>query len=181
MKINLGSGYKRIDGYLNLDHDPLTNPDFLVDVEKETLPLEDNSVSHIIAHHILEHVGENFLNLIKEMYRVSQPDAEWDVKFPHYRSDLQHMDPTHKRTLTIDQFMLFSKSYNQYHMDNWNSSSGFGMKLNVDIEIVKYKHNPLPHWQEKFKQMSEEEISMVADRFNNVFFETHLILKVIKK
>jgi uncharacterized protein YqeY len=31
------------------------------------------------------------------------------------------------------------------------------------------------------EQMSEEEISLVSDRFNNVFFETHVILKVIKK
>ena len=180
MKINLGSGYKRIDGYLNLDHDPLTNPDYLVDVEHEQLPLATNSVSHIIAHHVLEHVGANFLNLIQDMYRVSEPDAEWDIKFPHFRSDLQHMDPTHKRSLTVDQFMLFSKSYNRYHIQQWNSSSGFGLKLDVDIEVVKFKHNPLPHWEQKFQSMTQEEIDQVADRFNNVFFETHLIVRVVK-
>lgn len=180
MKINLGSGYKRIDGHLNIDHDPLTNPDYLVDVEKSPLPLEDNSVTHIIAHHVLEHIGENFLNLIKEMYRISTPNAEWDIKFPHFRSDLQHMDPTHKRCLTVDQFMLFSKKYNLYHIQNWGSSSGFGLKLDVDMEVIKFKHNPLPHWAEKFTHMTEEQIAEVADRYNNVFFETHLIVKVIK-
>jgi hypothetical protein len=114
------------------------------------------------------------------MYRVSEPDAEWDVKFPHFRSDLQHMDPTHKRSLTVDQFMLFSKSYNRYHIQQWNSSSGFGLKLDVDIELVKFKHNPLPHWEQKFQSMSQVEIEEVSDRFNNVFFETHLIARVVK-
>lgn len=180
MKINLGSGYKRIEGYLNLDHDPLTNPDYLVDVEHEDLPLATNSVSHITAHHILEHVGANFLHLIQEMYRVSEPNAEWDIKFPHFRSDLQHMDPTHKRSLTVDQFMLFSKSYNRYHIQQWNSSSGFGLKLDVNIEVIKFKHNPLPHWEQQFGSMTPEQIAQVGDRFNNVFFETHLIVRVIK-
>jgi predicted SAM-dependent methyltransferase len=180
MKINLGSGYKRIDGYFNLDHDPLTKPDILVDLEKYNIPLQDNSVEHIIAHHILEHIGDNFLNLIKEMYRISKPNAEWDIKFPHFRSDLQHMDPTHKRTLTVDQFLLFSKDYNHYHIQNWNSSSGFGLKLNVNLEVLKFKHNPLPHWEVKFRSMTQEEIAEAADSLNNVFFETHLIVKVIK-
>ena len=61
MKINLGSGYKRIDGFLNIDDDPLVSPDFLCNIEKEKLPLEDNSVEEIRAHHIFEHIGAGFI------------------------------------------------------------------------------------------------------------------------
>ena len=39
MKINLGSGYKRIDGFLNIDDDPLVEPDFLCNIENDRLPL----------------------------------------------------------------------------------------------------------------------------------------------
>ena len=64
MKINLGSGYKRIDGFLNIDDDPLVEPDFLCNIENDRLPLEDNSVDEIRAHHILEHIGECFIPLM---------------------------------------------------------------------------------------------------------------------
>ena len=180
MNINLGSGYKRIDGYKNVDHDPLVNPDYLVDFEHDKLPFETNSVSNLVAHHVLEHIGESFLSLMQELYRVCKPNALLDIKFPHHRSDIQHMDPTHKRTLTVDQLMLFSKSYNNHHIEQWGSSSGFGLKLDVDFEVVKYKFNATPKWEERFKSMSEEQIQEVSDNFNNVYYETHVILKVIK-
>lgn len=180
MKINLGSGYTRIDGYLNIDHDPLVKPDYITDFENDPLPFEDSSVSEIIAHHVLEHIGDNFLNLMKEIYRVCKHDATLDIKFPHHRSDVQHMDPTHKRTLTIDQFLLFSKAYNKWHIEQFNSSSGFGLKLDVDFEVLKYRNVARPVWEERFKSMSPEEIQMVSDNFNNVYIETHMIMKVIK-
>ena len=180
MKINLGSGYKRIEGFLNIDHDPLVNPDFVVDFEHETLPLENSSVDELVAHHVLEHIGENFLNLMKEIYRVCKNGAILDIKFPHFRSDVQHMDPTHKRTLTVDQFLLFSKSYNRWHIEQFNSSSGFGLKLDVDFEVIRYRNVATPKWEERFKTMTEEQIEEISQNFNNVYFETHIIMKVVK-
>ena len=46
MKINLGSGYTKYPGFLNVDHDPLTNPDYLAGLEDLHLPIENNSVDH---------------------------------------------------------------------------------------------------------------------------------------
>jgi predicted SAM-dependent methyltransferase len=146
----------------------------------EPLPFQDNSVDNLIAHHVLEHIGENFLSLMKEIYRVCKPDAILDIKFPHYRSDIQHMDPTHKRTLTVDQFLLFSKKYNLWHIEQFSSSSGFGLKLDVDFEVLKYKNNATPKWDERFKTMTEEQIQEVSENFNNVYFETHIMMQVKK-
>lgn len=50
MKLNIGSGYKRIPGYLNVDHDPLVNPDFLQDLENLKLNIPDNSVDFEIVY-----------------------------------------------------------------------------------------------------------------------------------
>lgn len=180
MKINLGSGYKRYPDFLNVDHDPLTNPDFLADMEDLHLPIEDNSVNYIIAHHSLEHVGEGFLSLMKELYRICSHNAILDLKFPHYRSDLQYMDPTHKRSLSVDQFFLFSKNYNRQHIEQFGSSSGFGLKLDVDFEVVQYRHVAYAKWEERFKTMTDEEIQEVSENFNNVYSETQVIMRVIK-
>ena len=32
------------------------------------------------------------------------------------------------------------KKYNQWHMDHFGSSTGFGMKCNVDLEVIEYEH-----------------------------------------
>jgi hypothetical protein len=90
------------------------------------------------------------------------------------------MDPTHKRVLTTDQFLLFSKSYNKWHIEQFNSSSGFGLKLDVDFDVIQYRNIARPVWEERFKTMTPEQIQDVSDNFNNVFIETQVHMKVIK-
>ena len=35
MKLNLGSGYKRVPGFVNIDSSPACKPDYVVDLEKD--------------------------------------------------------------------------------------------------------------------------------------------------
>jgi predicted SAM-dependent methyltransferase len=180
MKINLGAGYKRFPEFLNVDHDPLTNPDFLVDLEDLHLPIEDGSVDYIIAHHVLEHIGEGFFPLMKELYRIMSNNAILEIKVPHHRSEIFYSDPTHRRPITIDAMQLFSKKYNQKHIELYNSSSGFGIKCDVDFEIVNYNFTPYPKWKERFESMTNEQIDEVVMDFNNVFHEVTIIMKAVK-
>ena len=43
MKLNLGSGNRKLPGWVNVDMDPTSNPDKVVDLNKK-FPFEDNSV-----------------------------------------------------------------------------------------------------------------------------------------
>jgi len=137
MKLNIGSGYVKIPGFLNVDHDPLVKPDFLVNLEDLHLPIADSSVDEIYAHHIFEHIGAGFLPMMQELYRVCKHDAVLDIKFPHHRSEIWFGDPTHVRKLTVDQLTMFSKKVNLEHIAKFGSSSGFGLFLN-DMFLQDY-------------------------------------------
>lgn len=180
MKLNIGSGYKKYPGFLNVDNDPLTEPDILVDIETGIFPIQDNSVSEIRAYHILEHIGEGFFKLMQELYRISENGAIIDIQVPHHRSETQYGDPSHVRFITIEVLRQFSKKYNDWHIKQWKSSSGFGNKLNIDFEIIDYDLKPNMRWVERFKKMSQEEIMEVSANFNNVYDEFWCKLQVIK-
>ena len=54
MKINLGCGYDKRDGYVNIDIRPEVEPDIIEDVSKLE-SIKDGSCEVIYASHILEH------------------------------------------------------------------------------------------------------------------------------
>lgn len=180
LKLNIGSGYKRYEGFLNVDSDPMTKCDYICNLGKERLPFDDNSVDEIKAYHILEHIGSEYLDLMKEIYRVCKDTAIIDIQVPHHRSEVWYGDPTHVRFITVDNLRQFSKKYNDWHIKQWNSSSGFGNKLGVDFEIIEYDLLLNSHWKPRFQNMSQEEINEVSRNFNNVYDELHIKLMVMK-
>lgn len=156
-KINIGGGLKRYDGFVNLDMDPLCEPDYLCNIGKDPLPFEDNSVTEVYAFHILEHIpGDSFFHLIKELYRVMEDGAIIHVEVPHHRHDEFYGDPTHCRPFTVDTFRLFSKKYNYWHMEHFGSSTGFGLKCDVDFEVIEYEHVFDPLFEPIVNQIQDE-------------------------
>ena len=86
MKLNLGCGYNKFDGYVNVDHDSLCQPDIVADLE-DRLPFEDNSVDEIIMYHVLEHLGQDvktYFSIWKELYRILKNDGELKITVPHW-------------------------------------------------------------------------------------------------
>lgn len=180
MKLNLGSGFKRFEGFLNVDYDSSTQPDIIANLESFPLPFEDNSVDAIIAHHILEHIGEGFFDFMKELYRICKDGAIIDIEVPHHRHENFFGDPTHRRFITLEIIKKFSKKYNEWHIDYHNSSGGFGNFLNVDFEIVEYDYEVDPMYSSLVEQGKFIEIDEMAKRFNNVYRNFIVKLAVIK-
>jgi predicted SAM-dependent methyltransferase len=82
MKIHLGCGNNKKEGYLNCDISEEVNPDKIVDLNKE-LPFEDNSVDEIIIEHVMEHFHEP-LKIMKEFYRICKNGAIVKIKVPYF-------------------------------------------------------------------------------------------------
>ena len=141
-KLHLGSGYKKINGFINIDDDPLVNPDLSINLDDVNikLPFPDNSVNEIIAHHILEHIGDGFIPLMKELYRVAEDGCILDIVAPHHTHEVYYGDPTHKRPITVNGMYLFSKKYNKEHIEKHDSSSGLGLKFDIDWEPTHYEY-----------------------------------------
>jgi hypothetical protein len=89
-KLNLGCGFMKLEGYLNVDGSDICEPDMKVDLNQLPWPFEDDEFQHIVAKDVLEHLGNDkvsLVDIIKEMHRVSENGAVWEVAVPHHRCD----------------------------------------------------------------------------------------------
>lgn len=183
MKLNLGCGEKRIPGFLNVDK--YGTPEFQWDLEQFPWPWEDNSVDEIQMIHVLEHLGQQtdqFLTIMKELYRVCCNGAKIEIKVPHPRHDDFLNDPTHVRPITMEILDMFSQKSNRQWIEMGASNSLLGMYNGVDFEIADGSLNLDPIWLEKMKRegLSGDQVIAFSKSQNNVIKEIHVILKVIK-
>lgn len=95
MKIDLGCGYRKPDGYVGIDNRAICNPDIVCDV-LQGLPFATNSIDEIRAHDFLEHVpiGKTIF-VMEEIHRVLIPNGKLDVFVPSTDGRAAFCDPFH--------------------------------------------------------------------------------------
>lgn len=105
--LNLGCGYRKMIGYINIDNRKEVNPDILCDVAKG-LPYEDDSVDVIIAQDFLEHIpiGKT-VSVVEEVYRVLKPDGKFWSMTPSTKGRGAFQDPTHVSFWNPNSFLYF--------------------------------------------------------------------------
>lgn len=181
IKLNLGSGYKKLDGYITVDNDSKCNPDHVLDLETDRLPFDDSTVDEVLAHHILEHLGDGFFHVMREIYRVCKNGAIVDIAVPHPRHDTFLIDPTHKRPIYPYTMDMFSKARNLRDIELGGNVTTVALQNNVDFELITHEFKLDPYYLPIFQKATEEECEFIARSQNNVIVEITMKLMVIKE
>jgi predicted SAM-dependent methyltransferase len=81
MRLHLGCGKTRLEGYTNVDCVPGAAVDVVADVTR--LPFEDGSVESILAEHLIEHLTfYEFNQAMYEWYRLLKPGGVLILECP---------------------------------------------------------------------------------------------------
>jgi hypothetical protein len=185
MKLNLGCGHRKRNGWVNVDHSDQCSPDQVVDLEAFPWPWPDNSVDEIFLSHVLEHLGQDtrtYLGIWKEMYRVCQHGAAVRVIVPHPRHDDFLADPTHVRPVLPDGVALFSQAENRRHIESGFANTPLGLQLGIDFELVGADYRPSPWYLNALRTgaMTPADLQSAGERWNNVYKEIHMLLRAVK-
>lgn len=183
IRLNLGCGEKRLDGYVNVDK--YGTPDLVQDLEVFPWPWPDSSVSEVLLIHVLEHLGQAtdaYLNIIKELYRICKAGATIKIVVPHYRHQFFHDDPTHVRVVTPLGLQLFSQKLNRQWAEAGAANSPLGLYLGVDLEIRSLVVYPSADW---FRLHPGPDVDMeLLDQesriYNNLIEQYEIDLEVVK-
>lgn len=83
MKLNLGCGCAKIEGYVNVDADPAVVPDLVHNFAEKPLPYESGSVEEVTIFHTIEHLRrESHPMIFGEINRVLRKDGTLLVAYP---------------------------------------------------------------------------------------------------
>lgn len=185
LKLNLGCGRRKREGFLNVDSQAGCQPDLVLDLEKTPWPWPDNSVDEIQLIHVLEHLGQApavYLGVMKELWRVCCDGARVRIMVPHPRSDDFLNDPTHVRPITEAGLEMFSQRINAIWESLGAANTPLGHYLGIDFEIESSTMDLKPRWLEKLTlgEVNEAEIRRAGEAEFNVFSQLTVVLQVIK-
>lgn len=153
MKLNLGCGFNKLDGWVNVDKYAACSPDAVADLEETPwrlfkedgfgevlMPLHDSSVSEIMLNHVLEHLGQSpdvFRGIVQEIYRVLQPGGIVHINVPHPFHLNFVSDPTHVRPITPELLSLLSKKNCRQFIEMKAANSPLAIYWDVDFDVVE--------------------------------------------
>ncbi len=104
-KLNLGCGTDIRDGYINLDIAPLNGVDIVHNIESGPLPFADETFEEVLCLDILEHL--EYVPVLKEIHRILKKNGKVIIRVPHFSSNNNYIDPTHKKMFSINTFNFF--------------------------------------------------------------------------
>jgi SAM-dependent methyltransferase len=113
LKLDLGCGQSKRDGFLGVDIAKVDGVDFVVDLFKFPWPWKDASVEEIFTSHFFEHVPQSIRpKFMDECYRILIPAGKMTVVVPYYSSmravqDYHHQWPPISET----SFLYFNKNW----------------------------------------------------------------------
>ena len=182
MKLNLGCGYNKLEGYVNVDLDPLCKPDILADLEKP-LPFDDNSIDEINLFHVLEHIGadtQTYFAIWREFYRILKHDGILKIVVPHWNHENFYHDPTHVRVVTPVGINMFNQEHNRQTIAEGGNETTLGLQLGIDIRVTDVGYDFMPWFQQYITTIPKHAVDREMKKYNNACYQIHIIAKAHK-
>lgn len=177
LRLNLGCGARKLDGWINVDCDVGEQPDVLCNLSWPYWPFDDNSVDEVLASHVMEHIapGEPFFQFMRELYRVCKPGAQVKVVLPHPSHDVFVSDPTHLHAILPSTLALFSRRYMESQAANGNVLTPFCKRIGVDFDMKTFSYTFDPAVDQE-----DAELEWKAKHLRNIILEWSTTLVVVK-
>lgn len=113
VRLHLGCGGVRYDGYLGVDITPGPAVDQVADL-RQRWPWADATVAEAVAEDVFEHLPDK-CHTLRELYRVLEPNGRALVRVPDATTGAAFGDPTHVSFWTLESFHEMYMRPGPYH------------------------------------------------------------------
>lgn len=143
LKIDLGCGTAKADGFIGFDRFSLPGVDIVGDLDKP-LPFDSNSADLIYASHSLEHVP-NLMGTMAEIYRVMRHGGQLCIVAPYSEQKLNIANPYHLNNFNEHTPRFWTNyptsaaslhEYDHPHATNWGIADSDHSTPTMDFRLL---------------------------------------------
>lgn len=180
LRLNLGCGSNRIEGFIGVDYAPSETVDVLHDLTKTPWPWADDSVDEIVSAHLVEHIPmidvpyagferpiDALCAFMNEVWRILKPGSGIRLQYPHHQSDRAWWDPTHRRCLPPTTWHYFTRVWREANQLTQYPIIG-------DFEILSMSYEGV---KQEWAMRTEEVRNAAIDERCNIVADTAVILR----
>lgn len=163
VKLDLGCGPHKREGFTGVDSRPFTGVDEVVDLTVLPWPWKDASVDEIHASHFVEHLtADQRINFVNEVYRVLKPEGTASLVVPHWASCRAYGDLTHQWPPVSefwfyylnDQWRKDNAPHNDRYVCNFEASWGYSIRQDVLSRNQEFQQFAIANYKEVCQDIS---------------------------
>ncbi len=110
MKLDIGCGARKREGFVGMDRVHLPGVDTVHNLTEIPCPIADDSCTEICMDNVIEHLPDTVLTF-NELFRIAKCGCRVEIIYPYWRSFGSYADPTHV------------KFFNEYLTEHFESES----------------------------------------------------------
>lgn len=148
MKLDLGCGTRKTEGYIGVDCRAFDGVDVICDIGKDKWPWGDDTVDEVICSHTVEHLtGPERIHFVNELYRVLRKGGKAAIIVPHWSSCRAYGDLTHQWP-PVSEFWFYYLSvewrkvnapHNDGYTCDFEASWGYSMHPSLATRNQEYQ------------------------------------------
>jgi predicted SAM-dependent methyltransferase len=144
MNLNVGSHDIRIEGFENLDIDPLMNPDKIIDCTKLTDYYSENSIDFLYCGHFLEHFQINISKkIVQDFYYILKNYGTCCCVIPDFQKVPENLEQAEDIILASG---LHLSIFNEQRLIKIFREVGF-TTFKIDVKDIPWTPFPNVSWQ----------------------------------
>jgi len=163
IKVDLGCGKNKQPDHIGIDRIAFDNVDKVLDIAKERLPFDDDSVDEVYTSHFIEHLDAvERCHAFNEIYRILRMGGKCTVIVPYWASSRAYGDPTHRFPPIGEMFFFYLekkwRDENAPHTDkeywdkgydcNFDITWGYTLHQQMLSRSQDYVQHALTFWKE---------------------------------
>ena len=187
--VDIGCGQKKLPGSIGIDCSPFSTADHVLDLNKDPLPFEGDTVDFVYSSHALEHLSwDGFMHILSEIYRIAKNNAQIFISVPYYQGFANLSNPFHNNQIAFNEntFRFFSSEAINSNLDDedyktpscpqWGLRYSANEELGIEIRTLKIDYI----YYEQYVEQDKESQRLARHKFNNVVDVINYHLQVVK-